>query len=84
MKIRQQDRLRILSLLSENLSNPQPQVVNIETIAAALKLSLKDTRQLLLRMDQDGEIQSDIDGNFSLITPAGLLSLTGARVGANA
>lgn len=83
MKIKKQDKLRVLSLLCQNLSNPQPQVVNIETIASALNLNLKDTRQLLLRMDQDGEIQSDIDGNFSLITPAGLLSLTDSRMGTN-
>ncbi|PHR28733.1 MAG: hypothetical protein COA36_05385 [Desulfotalea sp.] len=75
MKMMKEDKLRILSILSNNLTNPQPQVVDIKTIAAATQLDLKETRQLLLRMDQDGEIQSDIDGNYSLITLAGLSSL---------
>ena len=82
MKMMKEDKLRILSILSNNLSNPQPQVVDIQTIAAAIKLSLKDTRQLLLRMDQDGEIQSDMDGNYSLITLAGLSSLNAAQLSA--
>lgn len=82
MKMMKEDKLRILSILSNNLTNPQPQVVDIQTIAAATKLSLKETRQLLLRMDQDGEIQSDMDGNYSLITQAGLSSLTEAQVSA--
>lgn len=75
MKMMKENKLRILRILSHNLTNPQPQVVDIQTIAAATSLSLKDTRQLLLRMDQDGEIQSDIDGSYSLITPIGLSSL---------
>lgn len=80
MKMIKEDKLRILSILSHNLTNPQPQVVDIKTIAAATKLSLKETRQLLLRMDQDGKIQSDIDGNYSLITAAGLSSLNATQV----
>jgi hypothetical protein len=31
-------------------------------------------------MDQDGEIQSDIAGNYSLITPAGLSSLNATQM----
>lgn len=81
MKIMKEDKLRILSILSHNLTNPQPQVVDIETIATATKLSLKETRQILLRMDQDGEIQSDIDGSYSLITQAGLSSLNANQMG---
>lgn len=82
MKMMKEDKLRILSILSNNLTNPQPQVVDIQTIAAAIKLNLKETRQLLLRMDQDGEIQSDMDGNYSLITQAGLSSLNAAQLSA--
>ncbi|MFT5697975.1 MAG: putative Rossmann fold nucleotide-binding protein DprA/Smf involved in DNA uptake [Desulforhopalus sp.] len=82
MKMMKEDKLRILSILSNNLANPQPQVVDIETIAAATNLGLKETRQLLLRMDQDGEIQSDMDGKYSLITLAGLSSLNAALLNA--
>ena len=72
-------KLQILSILSDNLSNPQPQVVGVDKIEGALELSIKETRQLLLRMDQAGEIQSDLDGTYSLITAAGLHSLHTAK-----
>lgn len=75
-------KLRVLSILSENLKNPQPQVVEIDKIAADLQLSLGETRQLLLRMDEAGEIKSDMDGQYSLITPAGLCWLTSVQAGA--
>lgn len=75
-------KLRVLSILSENLKNPQPQVVEIDKIAADLQLSLGETRQLLLRMDEAGEIKSDMEGQYSLITPAGLCWLTSVQAGA--
>jgi predicted Rossmann fold nucleotide-binding protein DprA/Smf involved in DNA uptake len=65
-------KLRVLAILSDNLKNPHPQVVSIDLIAADLRLSLGETRQLLLKMDQEGEIMSDPDGRYSLITPTGL------------
>jgi DNA-binding IclR family transcriptional regulator len=79
MKTATEKRLQVLSILFDNLSNPQPQLVGIEKIAGKLELPLKETRQLLLKMDQIGEIQSDLDGTYSLITPAGLDSLKTAR-----
>jgi predicted Rossmann fold nucleotide-binding protein DprA/Smf involved in DNA uptake len=82
MKMMKEYKLRILRILSANLTNPQPQVVDIKTIAESAKLGLKETRLLLLRMDQDGQIQSDMDGNYSLITPAGLSSLKAAQMSA--
>lgn len=75
MKTLKENKLRVLGILSENLCNPQPQVVSIEKIARELQLNLKETRQLLLRMDQAGEIQTDIDGKHSLVTPVGLSRL---------
>lgn len=72
MKPERENRYRVLDLLCENLSNPHPQVMSIETIAMKLHLSVKEARELLLRMGQTGEIQSTIEGNHSLITPAGL------------
>jgi len=80
MKMMKEDKLRILSILSSNLTNPQPQVVDIKTISTAINLSMKETRQLLLSMDQNGEIQSDIDGNYSLITQLGLSSLSSSQL----
>lgn len=74
-----ENKLRVLSILCENLKNPQPQVVGIKKISDVLQMSLKDTRQLLLSMDQAGEIQSEMDGNYSLITPVGLSCLNSSR-----
>lgn len=79
MKPTTENRLKILGILNENLQNPCPQVVSIDAIAEVLQTSLTETRQLLLQMDQAGEIQSDIDGKYSLITPAGLFRLNCAR-----
>lgn len=70
-------KLRVLNILRENLKHPQPQVVGIEKIAGDLQLSLYETRQLLLRMDQAGEIESGMEGQYALITPVGLCRLTG-------
>ena len=79
MKSIKENKLRVLSILCENLKNPQPEVVGIDRISGELQLSLKETRQLLLNMDQTGEIQSDMDGNYSLITPAGLSCLNSSK-----
>lgn len=79
MQTKADNRLSVLGILNKNLQNPQPQVVSINTIANELKIGTRETRQLLLQMDQAGEIQSDIDGNYSLITPAGLFRLNCAR-----
>ena len=43
---------QVLEVLAENLSNPQPQVVNSELIADKLKMSTKDTCQLLKIMNE--------------------------------
>ncbi|MFH0780598.1 MAG: hypothetical protein V2B20_01405 [Pseudomonadota bacterium] len=72
-------KLHILNILSDNLKNPHPQVVSIERIADGLNLSLIEVRQILLKMDQEGEIESDIDGRYSLITPVGLDRLDALR-----
>jgi len=77
-----ENKIRVLSILSDNLKNPQPQVVGIERIAAELKLSLNDTRQLLLRMDEAGIIKSDMEGQYSLITREGLCWMNSVQDGA--
>lgn len=75
MRLKKESKLQVLSLLNENLKKPQPQVVGIDEIAWKLQMSLKETRQLLLKMDQDGEIKSDMEGHHSLITRVGLSEL---------
>lgn len=66
---------QVLEVLVENLSNPQPQVVNSELIADKLKMSMKDTCRLLKVMHEMGVVVSDIEGQHSLITKEGLNSL---------
>ena len=73
------NKMRVLGLLSENLKNPQPQVVNTERIAADLQMNLGEARQLLLHMDELGIIKIDMDGHYSLITQAGLSMISTAR-----
>ena len=69
------NKQRVLEILVENLKNPQPQVVNSRQIADKLKMSEKDTCQLMKIMHQMGVVISDIDGQKSLITREGLLCL---------
>jgi Mn-dependent DtxR family transcriptional regulator len=66
---------QILEILAENLKNPQPQVVPSRLIANKLKMSMKDTCQLIKIMHQMGVVESDIDGQQSLITREGLLAV---------
>lgn len=72
MKKMQEDKLRVLGILRENLTNPQPQVVGLEKIAEELRQGQKETRQLLLTMNKNGEIESDLEGRYALITRTGL------------
>ena len=74
-------KFRVLRILCENLRNQQPQVVSIETIAEELQKGIKETRQLLLRMNEAGEIESDLEGQYSLITQTGLILLTSVQGG---
>jgi DNA-binding IclR family transcriptional regulator len=75
MKKMQEDKLRVLGILRENLTNPQPQVVGLEKIAEELQQGQKETRQLLLSMTKNGEIESDLEGRYALITRTGLYLL---------
>lgn len=63
---------QVLEVLLENLSNSQPQVVHSELIADKLKMSVKETCQLLKIMHEMGIVVSDLEGEHSLITKAGL------------
>jgi len=65
-------KLNVLTILQDNLNNPQPHVVSLETIAEELQMNLQKTRQLLLCMDQAGLIKIDLDANYALITSEGL------------
>ncbi len=66
------NKLQVLEILVENLKNSQPEVVNSRHIANKLKMSEKDTCQLMKIMHQMGVVISDSDGQRSLITREGL------------
>ncbi|TKB26799.1 hypothetical protein FCL47_06305 [Desulfopila sp. IMCC35006] len=66
------NKKQVLEILVENLKNSQPEVVNSEHIANKLKMSEKDTCQLMKIMHQMGIVISDSDGQRSLITREGL------------
>lgn len=66
------NKLQVLEILVENLKNSQPEVVNSQHIANELKISEKDTCQLMKIMHQMGVVISDSDGQRSLITREGL------------
>ncbi len=66
------NRKQVLEILVENLKNSQPEVVNSQHIANKLKMSEKDTCQLMKIMHQMGVVISDVEGQKSLITREGL------------
>lgn len=66
---------RILGILVENLKNSEPQVVSSESISARINLNIRETCQLIKVMNQMGIIESDQEGQRSLITRQGILFL---------
>jgi predicted transcriptional regulator len=65
-------KLQILAILSDNLKNPQPQLVRSTDIAGKLNISIKEIQQLLKVMDGMGVIKSNVEGQLSLITRKGV------------
>ncbi len=65
-------KLQVLHILSENLKNPQPQLIRSTDIADRLNLSLSETQLLLKVMNDMGVIESNVDAHLSLITQEGL------------
>ncbi|WP_136809616.1 hypothetical protein [Desulfosediminicola flagellatus] len=64
--------LQVLAILSENLQNPQPQLVPTEAIAGQMGIKLPQLHQVLKTMDGMGIIQTDPDLRYTLITRKGL------------
>jgi len=65
-------KLEVLHILSQNLKNPNPQLVNSSDIAHQLKMSLPEIHLLLKVMNDMGVIESNVDNQLSLITREGL------------
>lgn len=69
---RNKHALQVLAILSENLVNPQPQLVPTATIAGRMKIAPGQLGPLLRTMEGMGVIQSDPDLRYHLITAEGL------------
>lgn len=63
---------RILTILSENLKTPQPQVLDSGSIAEILQMKVSEIQHVVKVLHQRGAVVSDIEGRLSLITPIGL------------
>ncbi|WP_448873161.1 hypothetical protein [Desulfobulbus propionicus] len=68
-------KLQVLHILSQNLSNPQPQLVSSDEIARQLQLSMGETELLLKVMNDMGVIESNVDHRLTLITRKGMETL---------
>jgi predicted transcriptional regulator len=68
-------KIQVLRILSQNLSNPQPELVSSDEIARRLELSLRETELLLKVMNDQGVIESNVDHRLSLITRKGVETL---------
>ncbi|MDR2549990.1 MAG: hypothetical protein LBD10_07325 [Desulfobulbus sp.] len=65
-------KIQVLQILSQNLRNPSPQLVDSDHIANHLNLSISETHLLLKIMNDMGVIETNVDHRLSLITRKGL------------
>lgn len=65
-------KIQVLHILSQNLRNPEPQLVSSDEIARCLQISLRETELLLKVMNDLGVIESNVDQRLSLITRKGV------------
>ncbi len=65
-------KIQVLHILSQNLANPEPQLVSSDEIARHLRISLRETELLLKVMNDQGVIESNVDQRLSLITRKGV------------
>jgi predicted transcriptional regulator len=66
-------KLRILSILRDNLRENPPQLVSSTTIAGQMNMNLPELQQVLKSMEGMGVIETDPDQQYNLITREGLL-----------
>lgn len=65
-------RLQVLAILSDNLKQTPPQLVSSTIIAAQMNLSLSELRKVLKSLEGIGEIETDPELRYNLITQKGL------------
>jgi hypothetical protein len=65
-------KLQVLAILSENLKQKPPQLVPSTIIADQMDISLSELQPVLKSMEGGGEIKTDLDLQYNLITQKGL------------
>ena len=64
---------KVLRLLAENAwNNSSPQVMDSNTIASMLGVSLPEIKRMLIALHASGVITSNMEGQYSLITQEGM------------
>ena len=76
-----QHQLQVLTILSQNLLNPQPQLVPTTTIAGEMGIQLKTLHLVLNTMNAMDLIQTNSDLQYNIITPKGLKYLGDQQMG---
>lgn len=66
-------KLRILSILQDNLREIRPQLVPSIRIAGQMNIDLPELQQVLKSMEGMGLIETDPDQQYTLITREGLM-----------
>jgi predicted transcriptional regulator len=65
-------KLQVLAILSENLKKKPPQLVPSTIIAEQMNMSLLQLQHVLKSLEGGGEIKTDLDLQYNLITQKGL------------
>jgi predicted transcriptional regulator len=65
-------QLQVLTILLENLHNPQPQIVPTTAIAGEMDIQLPKLHLVLNTMNAMGLIQTNSDLQYNIITRKGL------------
>jgi predicted transcriptional regulator len=65
-------KIQVLTILSENLRNPHPQLVTTTAVASLMNMRLTELQHILKSLDGTGLIQTDSDLQYNLITREGL------------
>ena len=76
-----QHKIEILSILSENLQNPTPELVPTTLIEGQMEISAVALRKALKTMQGMGVIESDPELRYSLITREGVTWLNMQKQG---
>lgn len=63
---------KLLEILADNLKQPCPGLMRSAEIARRLNMTVKETRQILRSMHGLGIVESDMEGEYCLITTSGL------------